>query len=494
MKLEFDTKLANPFTQTRAKFFDGKQISNKLGTNYFDGEKAVKHISHKKFNNDEKCSELELQRYWEDIIIKQFNNLNNKTDRHLKSIHNISLHGMKDLRPDIGLFAKDQNNLFHCLCFIELKSGSGVFTSEQRGQLLIDCERALDYLPNTRNFFIGALVNFGKILVYQVTRNPSQSEQISPYTYSELYDFDFDSNGDNNDATSLLYRLLYADYAKFGFIPPQIQNVEIEIQDYLGSGLSGTVYSGSYDQFSNCVVKVFKNPTDYKNEKQILEMLSSCSNIPKILCREQEIRDKSNNCVLIHKNLGTRFQCDRPPVLNQNHVNQLVAVLLHAHQLGIVHRDVTHRNYFHLQDGNVLLNDWASAVRTTRKDGNGQFIYESCSYAGVILECSETLCHSSLSYVPCPKDDLHALARSVFLLHHPKIDQSSFIAEKDQYDYKKISSFWRTLSESSSAWKAVFDLATNSDYTNKETYEKFATELNKCLSVFGSDLYNDFNL
>jgi len=107
------------------------------------------------------------------------------------------------------------------------------------------------------------------------------------------------------------------------------------------------------------------------------------------------------------------------------------------------------------------------------------------SFGGALVEASPAILEAfkkKANPPPNPKDDLHALARTVFRkLYSPPPEALPTIQNyyKDEDGFlKKVSNFWSSVS---SAWSKIFELADKSDVNDSSTYFEFATELVKQL-------------
>jgi serine/threonine protein kinase len=89
------------------------------------------------------------------------------------------------------------------------------------------------------------------------------------------------------------------------------------------------------------------------------------------------------------------------------HYCALVDILSAAHKLGVIHRDLSHSNFFLRLDGNVFLNDWSCAA----------IVPCSVPLEGALQLAPDRLLDAYAqpqTYAPAAVDDLLMFVRTIF--------------------------------------------------------------------------------
>ena len=340
--------------------------------------------------------------------------------------------------PDIVLLrASGLGSCFNIVVVGELK---GCINDAFKGQL----EKYLSMLLDRhtyRNVVYGFLTDNKSLLVVRACRLRGN------ITFTWLCQEQW--NG--GDAASVLSCLAFSSLADLGYCLPEVYVDEnVQLVKYLGHGLSGHVYEGKW-KGQSVVVKVHKDEGRMKREQTNLQYLkqNNVENVAKLVGVDKE------HLALLLTPVAEPLTFSS---LNCQHIHKLVHTLLQIHKLGLVHCDVKQSNIFVLNEQNVLLNDLGSAINTN-----------AIAHEGVLLEASDYILNfmdSKLPVKPRPQDDLHALARSVYLNDHPK----AYIKR----DHSSIRHFWKCCPE---VYQNIFELAENSDCTKLSTYDSFAAAL-----------------
>jgi hypothetical protein len=143
--------------------------------------------------------------------------------------------------------------------------------------------------------------------------------------------------------------------------------------------------------------------------------------------------------------------------VNRNLLGQFLDCLEKAHTVNVVHRDVRPENLMVDQDGQPILNDWGFATLDCK---------QAVSLEGTFRFASEEVLQAAIqgvSRVPCSKDDLHSLLRSVLSILHPSIGCK--LAEFGGADFGAVSLFWKTWQAEHQVFEPMFVAAEKLEYS-----------------------------
>jgi len=457
-------------TSQTENFFKDVRISSDL-TNRLDQAKSI---------SDQ---EFALQKIWSDGYISKINArvLTQKDqfligNRFLADIHTTMINGMEHSKPDIGLFAGSTTALSNCLCIIELKAcNQEWFTTTHLSQLFFDSVEVLRLCP-FRTFFFSVLLNQHNILIMKTFLKGERKKyiKIEPSHCQNVivYAGKFTSAEGQQALTSFLLK----SEEQLGYCIPLIEDYDVKVENYC---IGDQIYCGSYKQRA-CLVKIVAPGLEGEHQKvrevaAVTKLVENgAENVPKILCETKTLTSRAS--VLVYDTVGESFKFHR---LNDVHVDQLVAVLFKAHNLGIVHRGVSSQSLFYVSEKKVVLGEWQCAVFSTEKSERGSLVFPEVPYDGVCLEISSFIAgQKQNTFRPRPQDDLHALARAIFRLY-VDINEHMFTTQ-DKIDYQKITNFWNKISDDPT-WKTILELAESSDYTKMDTYNQFGTSIKRYL-------------
>lgn len=136
-------------------------------------------------------------------------------------------------------------------------------------------------------------------------------------------------------------------------------------------------------------------------------------------------------------------------------VAQLLACLKQVHKAGVVHRDVRPDNVMMDSTSTAVLNDWGCSSEI----GKLVPFQGTCRYASE--EVLVAAMHSA-PRAPQPKDDLHALVRTVLALNDPSIRTS--LLNINGNDFATVIKYWNTWKVNYPYYVFLFDLAENLNY------------------------------
>ena len=157
-----------------------------------------------------------------------------------------------------------------------------------------------------------------------------------------------------------------------------IQN-KYEIIKEIGSGQFGTIYEGITKKKEKVAIKTEKENCPIsllKQETTILHYLyqKGCRNVPPIYwygCYEEQLT------LIMPFYECTLEQYIRNHILNVQEINkltiQMIEILIHIHQHGVIHRDIKPQNFM-LKNDRLLLIDFGLA--TIYLDENGEHVKE----------------------------------------------------------------------------------------------------------------------
>ena len=153
----------------------------------------------------------------------------------------------------------------------------------------------------------------------------------------------------------LLVSLLFASDTNLD-LPPrtiEIDNEQLVFERALGAGASAMVYAGTY-RGQEVVVKRFMDTAALHVEARMLTRLASVA-VPRLVARSVT----ANHQVLVETPIGLRFATRREQQLGSDnsavdsfliptatHFCQLIDILEQCHAIGVVHRDLSFRNFF----------------------------------------------------------------------------------------------------------------------------------------------------
>jgi hypothetical protein len=390
-------------------------------------------------------------------------------NRQLHDTHSASLAGFDGKRPDAGLFDRVRN-LFRLLMWIELKAmgyGTDGFRDEERGEIIEYAELTLR--KQTWRVFLFSVLWDGRF--FEIVR----SSRLADKSVLHEWVADGDATVPGAAGWGLLSRLLTLSATEIGYDLPVLVD-DLQLKDFLGSGLSADVFEGTDALSGRFVVKVYRSSEDFEREKTVLARLAA-GNVEHVPSVVRSTTTHDGRAVLVMQPLAQHFDFTGIgvlPRLRESDIRLLVNVLRQAHCLGLVHRDVRFDNIYFF-NSKVLLNDWGAAVGTC----------SAVDYIGVAVELSPFLiAHKSTVFVPRSQDDLHALARSLYRqLYRPP--HHLFHSADGTPDIARIEAFWRQLSNT---WQNIFQLAEDSCCTDEASYLKFAQALVNMLE--GASLFS----
>ena len=138
-----------------------------------------------------------------------------------------------------------------------------------------------------------------------------------------------------------------------------------------------------------------------ENEYNILQKLQPMANVPSVV---KKVKLKFGPALILRPAANKVLPISNGVRCGKSDSIKLLYVLKNAHELNICHRDVKPENILKDDQGNIILNDWSSAVS----------IGKSVKWVGTewFYEIPGTTNH-----YPQPRDDLIALVRTVFLMY-----------------------------------------------------------------------------
>ncbi len=199
-------------------------------------------------------------------------------------------------------------------------------------------------------------------------------------------------------------------------------------------------------------MKVCNSRKDVHREKDMLEKLQEVKHVPKVV--------KVLDDVPLAKPVAKVFFLEN---LRSQHIKQLVEVLRLAHLMNIVHRDVRAPNFFITDEGTALLNDWGSACDSGTSN----------SFEGGIVESSIYILNSLIQKSNRPRDDVHSLAHSVFMItRRATLPFISCPPKNEQLE--KGMTYWGDVAL---PWREIFEMAEKMEKCEKQVYSEFADAL-----------------
>ena len=396
-----------------------------------------------------------LQKFWEKKIT-ELNDALKDTNAELTfadSHNSIYLGGKK---PDVSLIVKNTGkaNLFNIVALGDIKS-SGKIDSSSYGQLETYLRIALTE-QSFRSHMYGFLTD-NVILIVLLAQWRRDGCFECKRVIQEAWR--------GGKAANVLSYLALSRLVVLGYTLPQVDPT-VQLTGFLGCGLSGKVFQGKIGD-SDVVVKCHNEKSSCDREWNTLKVLqrNSVPNIP-------TVRGKWDKTLALTP-LGTSFAPigQKGPKLSPSHIKALIETIQRAHEISIVHRDVSQNNIFLVSNGDVLLNDWASACK----------LDEEVGYEGWLAGGSEAILSSLEESRPVrirPCDDLHSLVRTFYCLF---IDPSPPILPLNKDNIGKIRRFWK---ERNSTWKRLIELAEKVTRGKNETYTLLQNELCEVFDVF----------
>jgi hypothetical protein len=208
--------------------------------------------------------------------------------------------------------------------------------------------------------------------------------------------------------------LLTANPATLGWSVPTLPFTGgLHATAYLGSGASCTVYATNKDS----VVKIFKEQNEMDSELENLRIVGECPGLTGFVPTVKRFEGLVVEVVPIGRHytddLVVRASAEvggselpRRAIFGRKHILQLVEIVAVA---PLVHRDLHPDNMYIKDDGSLLLNDWALAVKPGTR----------VSFAGVIEYVSfDVLAAQENKYEAKRIDDLHAVVRVAYRVLH----------------------------------------------------------------------------
>lgn len=220
----------------------------------------------------------------------------------------------------------------------------------------------------------------------------------------------------------------------------------------LGTGRFARVYAAQEcdsDSGPVYVLKVFQNCQIGIHEENILSRLAhlNIANIPVV---HTSVRPLDGTFGLLVTPIGMPIlPAPSGMVINPLMFNKLLEVLETVHGLGIIHRDVKPENIILLGEGEIILDDWGSAVD----------INSSCSYQGTPVYGVE----NQGVQIATRALDLHCLVKTVFTIKQQNFPPSGL-------NWKQIQEHWTGISKTFPLFPTVLDCADNEDYESLRRY------------------------
>ena len=360
-----------------------------------------------------------------------------------------------DLKPDFMV----SNELafpygeYYISFFLEVKSGQvHPRTNENIGQAAAYCIRLLELSSPQRRHACCLVTNLYEAAVVRVDRG-SHGDWI--YRKAIL------------DARKAIARMFHASWAEHGNIgresPIRINDLEIHLKRYLGSGASGIVYET--DQ--KYAVKFFKDEsTNLKSkEKHIIDILNSKKPADSDVMLQEVVNgdDEIFWPALLLKPVGAALSPKSCCTFRrEDSFFSILETLKHAHKHGIIHNDIRPENIVVVEGNKWLLIDWAAAwepkldedTKQLDEDSKREY-YGSVSFASDSVLTQLAVCHGSVEeddrykYVidaPSILSDLISLFRTMFVftyrISHIELDELMNFRAKE--DFLSIIDWWKT--------------------------------------------------
>jgi hypothetical protein len=246
----------------------------------------------------------------------------------------------------------------------------------------------------------------------------------------------------------------------------------LNIFSYLGDGGCSVVYAARLEDSSPVVVKLYHKGAAALCEtesralmrlrrlgKLVPEVLECDAHARTLLLAPVALRFAAHigeyAAALVPRALPTAI--DEGALSNRylaysEHYCQLVDILAAAHQLGVIHRDLSHSNFFLRLDGSVFLNDWSCAA----------ILPDRVLFEGALQLAPDPLldAHSQgIEYSPSAIDDLLMLVRTVF----SRVCPADYCRIGHSVDPPELKSFWRK-HLALSPWPELVAVAVSRDY------------------------------
>jgi hypothetical protein len=342
-------------------------------------------------------------------------------------------------KPDeVQYCAGSPVTVLHAVMFGDIKGPGEKFSDEDKGQILTMAIRLLELQPG-REFVYTYLRNSNVVQFFRVNLNDEE------YVYKASPELMWAGDGG-----AMFASMLISDLDALGWVTPNVEFDGVSATAYLGSGLSCTAYATDRD---NTVVKIFKNKGEMKREVANLKLVNQC--VALLQDHVTQLQEEKGLQILVSP-LGRHYtddlvEGDKPSSImpgvatfGRKHIGQLIDVVEHS---PLVHRDLHPANIYIDQRGNLVVNDWALAMKeNTDVCRAGVDAYLSTDILSKKKEEKYTACHT---------DDLHAVICIVYRMLHP-------------HDFKRMENgkeleFWQTRLNHGH-WKVASEHAANSEY------------------------------
>jgi hypothetical protein len=337
----------------------------------------------------------------------------NKKKITLQWIDRHTVQSIGSRKPDECLYVVAEPAVaFNIVVVGDLKDPGVKFTTDAKGHILSFMVRLFDFQPS-RRFVIGYLRNSEVIQFFHAARTGQT------FSYSESEEMNWTLKGGGVFAS-----LLTSDLSALGWTVPTLPWEDVKVTGYLGAGLSCTAYATDHGS----VAKIFHEKTeegkqddDFDTELENLKEVNKCPAlkgfVPVIVSSDESRRMMLVAPIGKHytddvDRVGVSDEVGRFPqyaIFGRKHMEQLIDIVKNS---PLVHRDLHLNNLYVTDDGDLLCNDWALAVKPKTQ------VY----FAGVDAYVSFNVLEKKgrrEKYPALRKDDLHAIVRIAYCILHP---------------------------------------------------------------------------